>query len=379
MPLATSGNIRLSDINLELGRTATSAINLGNTAVRALAGVASGPIRLAADFRGKSSAFNVGYYLSGFTSYNAQGVPNWTTDSIKVNMDTETWSSITAISGPAGDAIREGYQPTGGVSNREVGIIPFGNARLLSELVRKLTFSSDTYSNGGTFQKQGNYIGAYQGCIGTRTVGYFLSGGILTGVGTQTLMRKYTYSTDTCAITSLTAIPITKAWGSGSQMGNNSFGFFIDGYNSGNGTSDRVYILDYASDTTVTGGGYSSSPGIWGGTGLSGTTFGLSVHATNGIGPGNHIRTTNKFTYSSRVLAANNNYLSAAKTFFAGVHNSTKGLICGGVTQTTTSGGTLRNSVDRYTFSTEAWALTTNLPISKANGSSLSANPGYIQ
>lgn len=54
MTLPTTGPISLGDVNVELGRASTAAINLGETAVRTLAGVPSGPISLS-DLRGKSN------------------------------------------------------------------------------------------------------------------------------------------------------------------------------------------------------------------------------------------------------------------------------------------------------------------------------------
>jgi hypothetical protein len=59
MALPANGAIRMSaDIGVELGNTATSMISIGATAPRALAGVPSGAIRVAADFYGKSSLFS---------------------------------------------------------------------------------------------------------------------------------------------------------------------------------------------------------------------------------------------------------------------------------------------------------------------------------
>jgi hypothetical protein len=56
MPLVSSGQIKFSDINVELGLSATTQISLGQSSVRTLFGVANGAIRLAADGYGKSNA-----------------------------------------------------------------------------------------------------------------------------------------------------------------------------------------------------------------------------------------------------------------------------------------------------------------------------------
>lgn len=57
MPLPTTGPLSLSQVNTELGRPATATISLGEAAVRALAGVQTGPIGKAS-LRGKSAQFS---------------------------------------------------------------------------------------------------------------------------------------------------------------------------------------------------------------------------------------------------------------------------------------------------------------------------------
>lgn len=72
MTLQSSGAISLGDVNVELGRSSTANISLGETAVRTLAGVASGAISLS-NLYGKS---NVSFSPDGGTSSGSPVVIN---------------------------------------------------------------------------------------------------------------------------------------------------------------------------------------------------------------------------------------------------------------------------------------------------------------
>lgn len=55
MALPSTGAISLSQVNTELGKASTAVITLGDSNVRALAGIPTGPISMA-DLRGKTAA-----------------------------------------------------------------------------------------------------------------------------------------------------------------------------------------------------------------------------------------------------------------------------------------------------------------------------------
>lgn len=101
MPLPTTGPLSLSQVNTELGRPATATISLGEAAVRALAGVPSGPIGKAS-LRGKANAFghtitanqlhlNLRTYLLG------QGWNGTTAVQVTIAPGVYIWSDNTSV------------------------------------------------------------------------------------------------------------------------------------------------------------------------------------------------------------------------------------------------------------------------------------------
>jgi hypothetical protein len=83
MPIVSSGSIRMgADIGVELGNTSTSMISIGATAPRALAGVTSGAIRVAADFYGKSATAGAIittnlFYVESALPFSSANVPGF--------------------------------------------------------------------------------------------------------------------------------------------------------------------------------------------------------------------------------------------------------------------------------------------------------------
>ena len=70
MPLPASGAISISQISVEIGRASTATTSLNETAVRSLAGVASGQISMS-NFYGKAAAFNFSPTIAAnTTNYN---------------------------------------------------------------------------------------------------------------------------------------------------------------------------------------------------------------------------------------------------------------------------------------------------------------------
>ncbi len=138
MALPSSGRIKLSDVNTELGLASTTRITLGQATVRTLTGVSSGRIRLAADGYGKSNRVALSYVFSSNTTQTtvtASSLPGYiagkTDLTITVNSGVYVYSTSTASAGltitgaATGDTIalvNNGYiMGKGGAGTRSTG------------------------------------------------------------------------------------------------------------------------------------------------------------------------------------------------------------------------------------------------------------------
>lgn len=75
MTLPASGSISLGQVNVELGKVATTLASMNATDLRTLAGVPSGAISMS-DFHGKSNTYNI---LLGIQRYDATAFYGWHT------------------------------------------------------------------------------------------------------------------------------------------------------------------------------------------------------------------------------------------------------------------------------------------------------------
>jgi hypothetical protein len=103
MPLPSSGAISLSQVNTELGRASTATINLNETAVRSLFGVASGTISMSQGY-GKSSAFAATIttnqqQLNLATWASANGWNGSSGATITINSGVYIWSNDRNVAG----------------------------------------------------------------------------------------------------------------------------------------------------------------------------------------------------------------------------------------------------------------------------------------
>jgi hypothetical protein len=174
MPLQGSGTISLSNVNVELGRSATATISMNETAVRTLGGVASGVISMS-NFHGKSNTptFNL-TIASNTANYNLRNsliAAGWNgstavNGTVTINggvyvysNSTGSYAFDTGASYPGGSVLSlvnngsivgkggQGAAPSGGVSGGYAGAA--GGPGLIAQTAFRITNNSWIAGGGG--------------------------------------------------------------------------------------------------------------------------------------------------------------------------------------------------------------------------------------
>lgn len=110
-----TGQISMSQVNVELGRSGTAQISLGESAVRTLAGVASGTISMS-NLQGKS---NVSWSPDGGAS---AGSPVYLTSDVAFE---DAVITITCSQSATWSYVKTGYATTGTANNASATSITF--------------------------------------------------------------------------------------------------------------------------------------------------------------------------------------------------------------------------------------------------------------
>lgn len=195
MALQSSGTISLSQVNVELGLSATAVISLNDAAVRALFQVGSGGIALSNGY-GKSRSFNANIVISGnvdrYNLYNAVVALGWNQSvivniSVVINSGVYVYSSTTATpafvtgSFPAGSSISIVNNGTivgmgGAGGNAHNGAGQSGGGAFLAQTSIILT-NNNTIAGGGGGGGAGGYFVLVTGYLAAYHGGYGGSGG----------------------------------------------------------------------------------------------------------------------------------------------------------------------------------------------------------
>jgi hypothetical protein len=206
MALPSSGRIKLSDVNTELGLSSTTRVSLGQASVRTLTGVASGRIRLAVDGYGKannarvalSRVFSSNTTNSTVTASSLPGYIAGKTDlTITVNSGIYVYSTSTATAGliitgaVAGDTIAlvnngfiMGMGGAGGNANNDIEGMTngFDGGPALS-LGYGISLTNNSYIAGGGGGGAGSAGGGGGGGAGGGSGGSNIAGGSVTNGG----------------------------------------------------------------------------------------------------------------------------------------------------------------------------------------------------
>ena len=158
MTLQTTGPMSFGDINVELGLSRTAQLSIGGAAARALAGVASGAIRTAADFYGKSSVVIsiANDTITADAVYESDFDFNSTTYGIYSNGLIAAFA--TSTNGGAND----------GLTNGTNWVTPTSSASLYEVRATKVS--------GDAFQPTGSALGVWLPCTSNREWQLMLSG-----------------------------------------------------------------------------------------------------------------------------------------------------------------------------------------------------------
>ncbi len=176
MTLQSSGPIDFGQINVELGLPATQSISLGDTNVRTLSGILTGPISMS-NFYSASQGYGYGLFGGGYTTVNT----NYT--------DKYTYSNNAVAAGTVLGLARYWLASCG---SSTVGIFGGGYTTVNTNYTDKYTYSNNSVA-AGTVLGLARY--ALAAC-GNSTVGIF--GGGYTNVNIN-YTDKYTYSNNAVA------------------------------------------------------------------------------------------------------------------------------------------------------------------------------------
>lgn len=326
MALQSSGSISLGQVNTELGRSATATISLGESAVRTLAGIASGTISLS-NLYGKSNiaptASFKGYWAGGDLSSGQTAV----IDGIQFSNDSTFNPSI---------SMGDGGRRNSGATHASTRGYSMGHTSGTANSIDGITFSSETAYNPSASLSPA----VWSGTVNSYTVAY---GGSSTG---SNQVAAFTFATETAYTPSSTFAQYTEFGG----LSNNSSGkgYFVGGesgtktvtyYNTFRGI---LFSNDTAFSVSATLAEYAISK-ITNATSQKHNSYGLIFGGNGGTGVSSidGMDLSNETSYNPSAT------LSDIRWYVSSPNSNDKAYPAGGLYGTTS----IYNGIQTYTFS----------------------------
>jgi hypothetical protein len=272
-------------------------------------------------------------------------------------MDKVTYTSDTTAATPSANLSAARYKMSA-TGNSTAGYFGGGNPGPVSTM-DKVTYSTDTTAAVPTARLSSPRYSL--AATGSSTAGYFGGGGYTSTID------KLTYSTSTTV--ALTSAYLNSLRDQLTAAGNSTAGYFAGGNTPGNFTTDSIYTLTYATDTS--GSGSSLVTRRWGLAATGNSTAGYFGGGYNQAANG-YTSLMEKLTYASNTtISVPGANISSPRLELAATGNSTAGYFGGG---THPDNPQIRSIMDKVTYSTDTRTYTPSVANLSSNRTQLAAS-----
>jgi hypothetical protein len=359
MTLQASGAISLAQVNTELGLAAAATRSLGDSNVRALAGVASGIISLS-NLYGKSNAPVItpkGYFGGGF-EYSGMGSTITSPSSATIMVETFSLTNkLDCLTFATESAANIAFTLTvprfnlAGVNSSTRGYFGGGsNGFYLQTEIDGSDFATDASINPAATLSLGR---SHLAGVNSSTRGYFAGGMIVNSPYMTNEIDGLVFSSES-AINPAATLAVVRYWLTG--VSSSTRGYFGGGSVrpefSGISNTAEIDGIDFGTEAAINPTASLVSPRAWL-TGVNSSTRGY-------FAGGGHDMNYNPLTEIDGIVFATETTINPAAALtiarheLAGVNSSTRGYFAGGNITTARTYAVSSNEIDGIQFDTEA-------------------------